>query len=246
MKEISVNIPIPTTWMDSQADRDIIQSALKFFEDGTDGGMTHFQITNFVLSDKEFPTIGSKYFQARREIYVRYENLVNQHFEFQKVEANAEIKQCELEDLQANAYQSSLLQAKAKLARVERDQLLMRLEFIKKEAKRQIRELKAFWDNHQYYGKMITPGVTRELTEGEHWITKAKQGDQTLAEWEKTKVGDKPQTITSDALDGPFAHMRQEIVEAHMKDDILKVTAAMEQAKLAATPPMSQNGHKEG
>ena len=239
MKEIQVNIPIPELFLDS-TDRPMIEKALQFFHDGADGGMSYYQITNFVLSDKEFPTPASKVFQAVREMYVRFENLVNQQFEFQKVEANAEIKQCECDDLMQQAYQTPLVMAKAKLARVERDQLVMRLEFIKKEAKRQLRELKAFWENHQYYVQQLKPGVNKEVSEPEFWALKALEGDKIMAEWEKTKVGEKPHVLTRQDLDGPMAAMRAEIIERNLKDDILRLKS------LPDTPPVSLNGHKEG
>lgn len=219
MNDITVRMPVPETWLDGSSDKQLIDSVMGFLAQDADGGMSHFQITHFVLNDKEFPTVGAKYFQARREMFVRYQNLVNQHWEHQKVLAEAEIKRCTMEDHVAEAGVGDLSErekrfhtAKAKLASVEHQQLMVRADFIQMEAKRQIRELKAFWDNHQYYGQMLKPGVNRELTEPEHWLT-------------KTKIKGKTAKDISQHLAGPFQSHREAISGAFLKDDILRVQA---------------------
>jgi hypothetical protein len=47
-------------------------------------GMTAFQIENFVLSDKDFPTVDSKWWQAKLELWVRLQNVIQMHYDYRK------------------------------------------------------------------------------------------------------------------------------------------------------------------
>lgn len=168
---LSAFVP-PSEWSETPQDHEILLKSLEYFND-IDGGMTHFQITNFVLNDRDFPTYASKYFQARIEMFTRYTNILNAYYECQITDAEVELLDVSMSEMERKSAITARDRAVAKLLSAKRAQKLMRKEFSKKEATRQIRELKAFWDNHQYYGAMLKPGVTRELGEPEHWVTKA-------------------------------------------------------------------------
>ena len=44
---------VPDTWLEEE-DRKILRESLSYFDD-IDGGHSFFQITHFILSDKDFP-----------------------------------------------------------------------------------------------------------------------------------------------------------------------------------------------
>ena len=185
---------IPQEWLGEEHEQ-MLLSSLEYFKD-IDAGMTHFQITHFVLSDKEFPTPASKYFQARKEMFARYTNLVNQYHECQVLEAEAELFNVEQMELEKKDLTTSpRARAEWQLANVKRQQKLMRIQFVKKEAARQLRELQAFWQNHQHYGQMLRPGVTRELAEPEFWQALATQP---MHWWDKVRAyvkGEPPRQV---------------------------------------------------
>ena len=216
---------IPTAWL-GEEHQQMLQASLDYFKD-IDLGMTHFQITHFVLNDKEFPTAASKYFQARKEMFSRYTNLVNQYHECRLLEAEAELLNVEMFELEETAAQKAPQgnrvareRATVHLLTVKREQKLMRIQFVKKEAMRQLREFQAFWQNHQHYGAMLKPGVTRELAEPEYWQTLASAP---VTRWEKLKAlvkGDVPRaTILKEMLQGHKGlapsrmHLSQEFLE---------------------------------
>jgi len=47
-------------------------------------GMTAFQIKNFILSDLDFPTPDSKWWQAKLELWVRMQNIIAMHYDDRK------------------------------------------------------------------------------------------------------------------------------------------------------------------
>ena len=223
---------IPTAWL-GEEHQQMLQASLDYFKD-IDLGMTHFQITHFVLNDKEFPTAASKYFQARKEMFSRYTNLVNQYHECRLLEAEADLLQVDIfeweekaaEKVQRGSGRVAKERAEVQLLTVKREQKLMRLQFVKKEATRQLREFQAFWQNHQHYGAMLKPGVTRELAEPEYWQTLASAP---VTGWEKLKAlvkGDVPRaTILKDLLQGhkTLAPSRMHVSQEFLATDRQKV-----------------------
>ena len=171
MSDITSTFPLPTNWLNTPEDQAMLRDSLQYFND-IDGGMTHYQITMFVLNNIEFPTHASKYYQARKEMFVRYTNLINGYQEVQLLQAEAKLLEAEIEEKWLEK-ETKVRNANIDIMTVKKEQKLMRIEFVKKEASRQLREMKAFWDNHQAYGQMLRPGVTQELAEPEHWMKKA-------------------------------------------------------------------------
>jgi len=170
---------VPESWLEGE-DRAMLRESLSYFDD-TDGGHSFFQITNFVLSDKDYPTPAAKFYQARYEMFIRYTNLVNGYNDCRILEAEAEVLNADLFDLETqsltNVSRPQMMKrlAQAKLLTAQREQKLTRIAFVKKEASRQLRELRGFWQNHQHYGPMLRAGVTRELAEPEKWLALANE-----------------------------------------------------------------------
>ena len=200
---------IPAEWLGPD-ERGMLTASLSYFDD-IDCGMTDFQITHFVLSDKDFPTAAAKYFQARKELFVRYTNLVNGYQECRELEAemgllDAQIMEIEGKDL------TPTKRALAHLFIVKREKKAVRVAFVKKEASRQVREMQSFWRNHQHYGAMLRPGVTQELAEPEKWSALAAQP---IRWWERVKMlvtGHAPRPVElKQFLNGPMARERQHL-----------------------------------
>ena len=165
---------IPAEWL-GQDDMGMLKASLSYFDD-IDLGMTDFQITHFVLSDIEFPTAAAKYFQARKELFVRYTNLVNGYQECRELDAEAGMLKVQLMELENNVEMPAPRRiALHHLFSVKLEKKEVRIAFVKKEASRQVREMQAFWRNHQHYGAQLKKGVTQELAEPEKWSALASQ-----------------------------------------------------------------------
>ena len=207
---------VPDHWLEGD-DRQMLRESLTYFDD-VDGGHSFFQITNFILSDKDFPTPAAKFYQARLEMFQRYTNVVNGYNECRIVEAEAEVLNAELLDLETqsttNVSRPQMMKrlAQVKLLTAQREQKLTRAAFIKKDASRQLRELRGFWQNHQHYAPMLKAGVTRELAEPEKWLALANQKMTWYERIRALVTGHTPRSVElTQFLQGPMIQARTEI-----------------------------------
>lgn len=162
---------------------DVINKANSFFGD-LFNGHSEYQIKNFILNDQDFPLSDDKYYQAMREGYVRYEELLNMSFQLRKVEDEIELLNIDLEELQKknddeNDFNIRRNEVRKKMIADNILQLVLGKDNIKKRLESTLREMKIFVDVVD-----ILKGVKKydnyEEKEKESWDAKAKSIGKSL------------------------------------------------------------------
>lgn len=147
-------------------------------------GMTSFQIQKFVLGDLEYPTIDSKWWQAKLELWVRMQNIISSHYEHRKKTAKVKELKANIEELYFNNSQldgsvKSCIQSKRNSAIIEHTQIeIEENEFaiicIKKRINDTLKEMWAFWEIMQELEpKMKFSKENKDEQEKEFWVKKA-------------------------------------------------------------------------
>ena len=106
-------------------------------------GMSEIQIERFVLNDIDFPTDWGKFKQAKRELWARFEAIVNMMFDYEKTEAEIELLEAQIQKLKRSSDPEDV--AKIRIKRVEIEQKKFRLQVIRKMIDEKIREAKVFY-----------------------------------------------------------------------------------------------------
>ena len=136
-------------------------------------GMSELQIKRFVLNDVEFPTDFGKYKQAKLELWVRFQNIVNLYFDYEQTIAEIELLEAEIDELKRSGDRISL--AKAKIKEVEIEKKRFNLEVIKKTVFEKLREARVFYevyDRFKDFDKADAETIAK--LEREFWEQKAK------------------------------------------------------------------------
>lgn len=136
-------------------------------------GMSELQIEKFVLNKVDFPTDFGKYKQAKLELWVRFQNIINSYFDYEKTLAEIEYLQAKIEELRREGNKVSL--AKAKIYEVEIERKKFNLEVIKKTVSEKLREAKVFYrvyDRFKHFERLSKDEL--DELEKQFWIEKAK------------------------------------------------------------------------
>ena len=132
--------------------KDLIVTTHEYFTD-IFNGHSEFQIVNFVLNDKDFPLPDDKYYQAKKEAYVRYEGLVNLCFRLRRIESELKLVQLDIEELDAKLGYADQGMNTIEYKRTEiqtdiKKDAILKLEYerenIKKQAENILREINIF------------------------------------------------------------------------------------------------------
>jgi len=110
-------------------------------------GMTEYQIKNFVLNKKEFPTEWAKLQQAKVELYVRFKNIILLYFDWLEAKAKAKLYEEQMKALS----DSPIDKAKKEIYRVKMLKELFKMDEIVKIVNDKIKESKAFLDVYEKY-----------------------------------------------------------------------------------------------
>jgi len=132
-------------------------------------GMTPYQIREFVLNKKEYPTEYSRLQQAKLELYVRIKNMITLYFDYLESEARRELYLKKLQDLKEDEPQYKLYQIK-----------IMREEFkmgeIKKVLNDKLVECSAFLETYHKYKELDNlPGEEKDKLIVDTWREKVRQ-----------------------------------------------------------------------
>lgn len=141
-------------------------------------GHSKLQIEKFILNSVDYPTDFSKFIQAKLELWVRFEALIQSHYDFSKLECEIDLEQAkilkardELESLDIKDYTKKRLEAEIKLAEVEKENKEYRMAIIKKQVLEKVREMKVLYDCLKKYEKLNTDEEKEELV---FWLEKAR------------------------------------------------------------------------
>ncbi len=177
MKEISLDL------IEKKENKELCEKILKMFST-VPQGITTFQIQKFVLGDLEFPTIDSKWWQAKLELWVRMQNIIVSHYEYRKKiakikELNANIDELKYNNSQLdNEIKSKIQTAKndsiIEYTQVEVEENEFAIVCIKKRINDILKEMWAFWETMQKLEiKMKFSKENKDEQEEEFWIKKA-------------------------------------------------------------------------
>ncbi len=166
--------------------KELCEEILRHF-DTVPQGMTTFQIQKFILSDLDFPTSDSKWWQAKLELWVRMQNIVSMHYDHRKRVAKIKELKATVEELDFNTKTSVIIDedlrkikkrlndAKAEALQVEIDENEFALVCIQKGVSDKLKEMWAFWDSMVELEKEMTfSKIDKNEQEEDYWITKAK------------------------------------------------------------------------
>lgn len=107
-------------------------------------GMTEFQVKHFVLNEKEYPTDFSKFTQAKLQLYIGLQMLMDFYFQYQEAEANIELANAEIQEIKQNPSQITSA-AKIRLKEIDIDKNKFKIESLKHTAKEKVKELNTFY-----------------------------------------------------------------------------------------------------
>ena len=145
-------------------------------------GMTSFQIRHFVLSNKDFPTVDSKWWQAKLELWVRLQNVIQMHYDHRKRVAT--IKELKADIMEQTDIASDpcikdyeMLRAEAITERllVEVEESEFSLAMIQKGIGDKMKEMETFWRSMQSFeDNMRFSKEDKEEQEVSFWNAKSK------------------------------------------------------------------------
>lgn len=149
-------------------------------------GMTTFQIQKFILSDLEYPTPDSKWWQAKLELWVRMQNIVSMHYDFRKRTARIKELKAKIEELDYNnstniidndvlkGIKERINNAKIERQQVEIDENEFALVCIQKGVSDKLKEMWAFWDSMFILEKQMQfSKENKDEQEEDYWATRA-------------------------------------------------------------------------
>lgn len=150
-------------------------------------GMTSFQIQNFVLSDKDFPTADGKWWQAKLELWVRLQNVVQMHYDHRKRSAKIKeleariMEQREIIDTRKETKEYVILKAEAVIERltvnIEENEFACAL--IVKGISDKMKEMESFWEAMQVLDEhMMFSKDDKEEQEASFWSAKARYDEE--------------------------------------------------------------------
>lgn len=126
-----------------EKDMGLVEKALQFFG-STFFGMTEWQIRKFILNDVEFPTPFSRWRQAKLEMWVRYQNIMNMHFDYREALAKIDLEKERIRNWERS--KDPLLHAKIKISEVEIDRNKFKVYVIRKQVKDVLQEMSVYYD----------------------------------------------------------------------------------------------------
>lgn len=182
MAEKDSNIaPLPTglELLDNDNKR-LCEEVYEFFKT-VPQGMTAFQISNFVLCNMDFPTVDSKYWQAKLELFVRLQGVVASHYDYRKRRARirwlkAKIDECfDKKCLAQKDYEKEMQDAKSEQFKIEIEENEFALMNITKQVSEKVAEMRTFRDAMTHLENLLSYSNTdKEPQEAEFWNAKAE------------------------------------------------------------------------
>lgn len=112
-------------------------------------GMTAYQIKNFVLNKKEYPTEWAKLQQAKLELYIRFKNIILLYFDWLEAKAKAKLYEEMMRELSKSP--SPVDKAKKEIYRVKMLKEQFKMDEIIKIVNDKIKECKTFLEVYEKY-----------------------------------------------------------------------------------------------
>jgi len=144
-------------------------------------GMTAFQISNFVLCNMDFPTMDSKYWQAKIELFVRLQGVVASHYDHRKRKATIRLLKAKIEEckdkkhLALKEYEKEMEDAKAEQFKIEIDENEFALMNITKQVSEKMSEMRTFRDAMNSLEPLLNHSPEdKEQQETDFWKAKAE------------------------------------------------------------------------
>jgi len=115
-------------------------------------GMSEFQIRNFVLNKKEFPTEFTQFQQAKAELYSRVQTFNDLYYRYRKAEVKIKLSDGIIDDLKINNnINEKIREAKIELQEIEIEKNKLSMINIKKQAIEKLQESLIFYETYKKY-----------------------------------------------------------------------------------------------
>jgi hypothetical protein len=133
-------------------------------------GMSEFQITNFVLNNKEFCNPLFKYQQSKTELFVRIQGFVDSYYQMREAKAHIILAEGRIEELKSKTdLNKKVRDAKIELQNIEIEKNNYKLHSIEKQAKEKLREAIVFhntFDKYKYLEDLPQEELNKMEEEG--------------------------------------------------------------------------------
>lgn len=153
-------------------------------------GMSEFQIRNFVLNKKEFPTEFTQFRQAKMELYTRVQTFNDLYYQYRKANAKIKLSEAIIEDLENSNISQKMRDAKIELQEIEIEKNNLSIFNIKKQATEKLNEALTFYETYkkyQYFEKMSDEEISEH--EIESWKIKSAYYPELLDRYGLTPNG---------------------------------------------------------
>ena len=154
-------------------------------------GMSSFQIYNFVLNKKEFPTEFAQFQQAKMELYTRVQTFDDLYYQYRKANAKMKLAEATIEDLEISTNISQKMKdAKIELQEIEIEKNKLAIINIKKQATEKLSEALTFYEvykKYQHFEKLSDKEISEH--EIESWKIKSAYYPELLERYGLTPNG---------------------------------------------------------
>lgn len=192
-------------------------------------GMTAFQINNFVLNRKEFPSDLMQFQHAKLEIHTRIQYFADLYYQYREAKAKIKLAEARIEQIKsepldsipwsrAQAYKE-LREAKTELHEIEIEKNRFRLKNIQYMAKEKLREAMVFYQTYTKFKEFesMKPEELAELEE-EGWKIKSAYYPELQHRYSLTPEGFVPLPHEKDRLKVISENMEGDLNAATRKD----------------------------
>lgn len=153
-------------------------------------GMTPFQITNFVLNKKEFPTPFAQFLQSRSELYLRANTIIDLYFQYRECIAKITLAEGRKEKIEQEEAVSKIKEAKLELQSIEIDKNKLRMQNIKNQIVDKLKETKVFYEVYKKNKHFETDSIEDiQKAEEEYWRIKSAYYPELPARYMLTPQG---------------------------------------------------------
>lgn len=139
-------------------------------------GMSEFQIRRFLLNPIDFPTPFSRWRQAKLELWTRFCNIMEDHFQFRELHAKIELNRARIDNYISKG--DDISKAKAKLCEIRISRYAFQLSTMKKMVTEKLREMQTFYDAIREEEPNVSKDEQKE--DEEFWNEKMKQDPVTF------------------------------------------------------------------
>lgn len=165
---------ITSIWDKDTLDLELLENAFGIKLRTVSSGMSAFQINHFVLNRQEFPNDYAQFLQARTELYLRANIIIDLYFQYRECAAKIKLAQGRIEKTQKEEQIPKIKEAKTELQNIEIDKNRFRMDIIKNQAEEKVKEASVFYKVYSQNKHFETDAPEQvQKAEEEYWKMKS-------------------------------------------------------------------------